>query len=97
MLLPVVAGRGEPVVDALPRRGQWLLEQDAHVAELVGRSHRPAEMAGERGEQLVGALSGAHDVHDDGGQRHLARTVVASPFGPNGAARRVRPAMLRRR
>ena len=71
MLLPVVTGRGEAVVDVLPRRAQWLLEEDPHLAELVGRRYRLAEMARERDEQFLGALSGAHDVHDDGGQRHL--------------------------
>ena len=71
MLLPIIAGRCEAVVDMLPRRDQWLLEQDPHVAELVGRRYRPAEMAGERDEQFLGAVSGAHNMHDDGGQRHL--------------------------
>ena len=70
MLLPVVAGRVEPVVDVLPRRGQGLLEEDAHVASLVGGLDLPAEVDGQRGKQRIGARSRAHDVHDDGGQRH---------------------------
>jgi hypothetical protein len=81
VLLPVVAGRLQPIVNALPRRGEWLLEKDAHMAELVGGCDRPAEMLGELGKQLVGASSRAHDVHDDWGQRHVPGTVAPSPLG----------------
>ena len=49
------------------------------MAELVGRLDLPAEMAGQRGQQLVGAGSRAHHVQDDGGQRHRPGTVAPSP------------------
>ena len=72
MLLPIVAGGVEGVVDALPRRRLGFLEEDAHVAPLVGGVHRSAEMTGEPGKQFVGTPAGAHDVQDDRGERHLS-------------------------
>ena len=66
-------------LDDLPRGAQRLFQEDAHVAELVWGLDLAAEMAGERGKQLVGARSRAHHVHDDGGQRHRQCTVAPSP------------------
>jgi hypothetical protein len=71
VLLPVVADGVERVVHALPRGRLGLLEEDAHVAALVGRVRRAAELAGQPGKQLIGTPSRAHYVQDDRGERHL--------------------------
>jgi hypothetical protein len=71
VLLPVVAGGVESVMHALPRRRLGFLEEDAHVAALIGRVRRTAELTGQPGKQLVGTPSRAHHVQDDRGERHL--------------------------
>jgi hypothetical protein len=74
VLLPVVAGGLEGVVDALPARIRALLEQEPDVPALVGSVHLLAELAGNGGKQFVGARSWARHVDDDCGKRHRGRS-----------------------
>ena len=97
MLLPVIAGGGEGIVDVLPRRALGLLEEDPHVTEFVGRLRLSAEMAGEPGQQFVGAPSWAHDVEDDRGERHPPGTVAPSPFVADRQRRTWGPESVRAR
>jgi hypothetical protein len=53
MLVPVIAGGVERIVDALPRGTLGFLKQNAHVPPLVGDLRSSAEMVGDRREQLV--------------------------------------------
>jgi hypothetical protein len=74
VLLPVVAGRLESVVHALPARVFALLEQEANVPTLVRALVLPAEVGGEGSEQRVGACAWARHVDDDRGKRHRRRS-----------------------
>jgi hypothetical protein len=74
MLVPVIAGGVERIVDALPRGSLGFLKQNAHVPALVGGLRSSAEMAHDGGEQCVGALSWARNVNDDRGERHQSRS-----------------------
>jgi hypothetical protein len=74
VLLPVVAGCLQRIMDALPARVTALLEQEADVAALVGRVPRLAKAAGDGGKQFVGARSWARHLHDDRGKRHRGRS-----------------------
>jgi hypothetical protein len=74
VLLPVLAGCLERVVDALPARVPALLEQETHVPAVVGNVRLLAEVAGDGGKQFVGAPSWTRDLHDDRGKRHRGRS-----------------------
>jgi hypothetical protein len=74
VLLPVVAGGLEGVVDALPARVAALLEQQTNVPAVVGDMRLLAEAVGHGSKQLVGARSWARHLHDDRGKRHLGRS-----------------------
>ena len=74
VLRPVIAGRVERIVDALPRGVGGLLEKNARVPALVGGLRASAEVGGDGGKQLVGALSRARDADDDRGERHHSRS-----------------------
>ena len=74
VLVPVIAGGVERIVDALPRGALGFLKQNAHVPTLVGDRRSSAELLGDRGKQLVGAPSGARHVDDDRGERHHSRS-----------------------
>lgn len=74
MLGPVIARCVKRIVDALPRGGLGLLEEDANVPPLVGGLQLSTEVVGDPGEQFVGAPSRARDVEDDRGERHQGRS-----------------------
>ncbi len=74
MLVPVIAGVVERIVDALPRGALGFLKQNAHVPLLVGDLRSSAEMLGDGRKQLVGTPPRAHHVDDDRGQRHQSRS-----------------------
>ena len=74
MLVPVIAGRVERIVDALPRGALGFLKKNAHVPPLVGDRRCSADMLGDGGKQLVGAPSRARHVDHDGGERHQSRS-----------------------
>jgi hypothetical protein len=74
VLLPVIAGSVECIVYAIPRGALGFLEENAHVPALVGGLRSSAEMAGDGGEQCVGARSWARNVNDDRGERHQTRS-----------------------
>jgi hypothetical protein len=74
VLAPVTAGGVKRIVDALPRGALGFLEKNAHVPPLVGDLRSSAEMLGDGGEQLVGAVSRARHVDHDGGERHQSRS-----------------------
>ena len=84
MLVPVIAGGVERVVDALPRGALGFLNQNAHVAPLVGDLRSSAEMLGDRGDQLVGAPSRARHVDDDRRQRHQNGSYSRAIYGCDG-------------
>jgi hypothetical protein len=72
MLVPVIAGRVERIVDVLPRGAPGFLKQNAHVPALVGDLPSSAEMLGDGRKQLICTPPRAHHVDDDRGQRHQA-------------------------
>ena len=72
MLVPVIAGRVERIVDVLPRGAPGFLKQNAHVPALVRDLPSSAEMLGDGRKQLVCTPPRAHHVDDDRGQRHQA-------------------------
>ena len=75
MLVPVIAGGVERIVDALPRGALGFLKQNAHVPPLVGDLRPSAdEMPGDGRKQLVGTPPRARHVDDDRGQRHQTRS-----------------------
>jgi hypothetical protein len=74
MLVPVIAGGVERIVDALPRGALGFLKQNTHVPPLVGDQRSPAEMLGDGRKQLVGTPPRARHVDDDRGQRHQSRS-----------------------
>jgi hypothetical protein len=70
MLVPVIAGGVERIVDALPRGAFGFVKQNAHVPPLVGDLRSSAEMLGDGRKQFVGTPPRARHVDDDRGQRH---------------------------
>jgi len=74
VLLPVIAGSVECIAYAIPRGALGFLKENAHVPALVGGLHSSAKMAGNGGEQRVGALSWVRNVNDDRGERHQSRS-----------------------
>jgi hypothetical protein len=74
MLVPVIAGGVERIVDVLPRGALGFLEQNAHVPTLVRDLRSSAEMLGDVRKQLVCAPPRARHVEDDRGQRHQSRS-----------------------
>jgi hypothetical protein len=74
VLVPVIAGGVERIVDALPRGALGFLKQNTHVPPLVGDLRSSAEMLGDGRKQLVGTPPRARHVDDDRGQRHQSRS-----------------------
>ena len=74
MLVPVIAGGVERLVDALPRGALGFLKHNAHVPALVGDLRSSAEMLGDGRKQLVGTPPRARHVDDDRGQRHQSQS-----------------------
>jgi hypothetical protein len=74
VLVPVVAGGVERVMDVIPRGARGLLEQKAHVPALVGGRRCLAKLVGDGGQQCVGPVPRACDVDDDRGERHHTRS-----------------------
>jgi hypothetical protein len=74
VLVPVVAGGFERIVDSLPRGALGFLKQNAHVPPLVGDLRSSAKMLGGGRKQLVGTSPRARHVDDDRGQRHQSRS-----------------------
>jgi hypothetical protein len=74
MLVPIVAGGVERIVDALPRGALGFLKQDTHVPPVDGDLRSSGEMLGDGRKQLVGTPPRARHVDDDRGQRHQSRS-----------------------
>jgi hypothetical protein len=74
VLVPVLAGGINGVVNAIPRGARGLLEKKADVAAVISGRRFSTELTGDGGQQCGGPVSRACDMDNYRGQRHQTRS-----------------------